>query len=82
MVRKVLGFPIYFAVLAEENYPRSRQGGGGGAEAWFALFLFWRGWGLLVAYVSGWMEILMGCYSSYRPMLYKRGVSAAWSAAR
>ena len=81
MVRKVLGFPIYFAVLAEENYPRSRRGGGG-AEAWFALFLFWRGWGLLVAYLSGWMEILMGCYSSYRPMLYKRGVSAAWSAAR
>ena len=30
MVRKVLGFPIYFAVLAEENYPRSRRGGGGG----------------------------------------------------
>ena len=27
MVRKILGFPIYFAVLAEENYPRSRRGG-------------------------------------------------------
>ena len=28
MVRKVVGFPMYFAVLAEENYPRSRRGRG------------------------------------------------------
>ena len=47
MVRKVLGFPIYFAVLAEENYPRSRRGGGGGCRSGVRLVIVMEGLGFI-----------------------------------
>ena len=75
-VRKIVGFSNLFRRRSWREWP-TKSTGRGTEAGWFALSLWWKERGLLVACLSEWMELLLASSSLDRSMLY-RGVSAAW----